>query len=94
MLLEIYTTFNELVIKKLVKSKAVFVLMKGFRLPPRQNAEAATGGVLKENLFLVISQNSQKSICARVSFLIKLQASASEKRDSGADVFMWILWSF
>ena len=38
--------------------------------------EAATGGVLYEKMFLEISQNSQENICARVSFLIKLQAEA------------------
>ena len=36
---------------------------------------AATGGVLKENWFLEISQNLQENTCARVSFLIKLQVS-------------------
>ena len=30
--------------------------------------EAVTGGVLKEKMFLAISQNSQENICARVSF--------------------------
>ena len=38
-------------------------------------SEAATRGVLWKKLFLQISQNSQKNICARVSFLIKLQVS-------------------
>ena len=33
-----------------------------------------TGGVLWKKVFLEISQNSQENICARVSFLIKLQA--------------------
>ena len=37
-------------------------------------SEAATEGVLKNNLFLKISQNTQKSNCVWVSFLIKLQA--------------------
>ena len=37
--------------------------------------ETATGGVLQEKVFLEISQNSQENTCARVSFLIKLQAS-------------------
>ena len=37
-------------------------------------AEAATRGLLQEKVFLEISQNSQKNTCARVSFLIKLQA--------------------
>ena len=37
-------------------------------------SEAATAGVLKEKVFVEISQNSQENTCARVSFLIKLQA--------------------
>ena len=37
-------------------------------------SEAATEGVLKEKVFLEISQNPQGSTCARGSFLIKLQA--------------------
>ena len=36
---------------------------------------AATGGVLRKKVFLKISQNSQGSTCARVFFLIKLEAS-------------------
>ena len=39
--------------------------------------KAAPRGVLLENVFLEISQNSQENTCAEVSFLIKLQASAS-----------------
>ena len=44
--------------------------MKGFHLPHNINliTEAATGGILKEKVFLAISQNSQKNTCARVSF--------------------------
>ena len=38
--------------------------------------EVATRGVLWKKLFLKISQNSQENTCARVSFLIKLKASA------------------
>ena len=38
--------------------------------------EAATGGVLKEKVFIETSQNSQENTCARVSFLINLQAKA------------------
>ena len=40
-------------------------------------SEAATRGALCEKVFLEISQNSQENTCARASFLIKLQASAS-----------------
>ena len=39
-----------------------------------------------KKVFLKISQNSQENTCVRVSFLIKASA------DSGADVFLWILW--
>ena len=38
--------------------------------------EAATGGILQKKVFLKISQNSQENTCARVSFLIKLQAAS------------------
>ena len=62
--------------------------MDRFRLPQRQITEAATGAVLKEKVLLAILQNSQENTCARVSFLIKLQASASEKRGSGTGAFM------
>ena len=47
-------------------------------------------------VLLEILQNSQENICARVSLLITLQASdlqLYEKRDSGTDVFLWILWN-
>ena len=44
---------------------------------------SASGGVLWKSMFLKISQNSHGNICARVSFLKKLQA----KRDFGTGVF-------
>ena len=50
-------------------------------------SEAATRGVLWKKALLKISQNAQENTCAKVSFLIKL-------RDSGKDVFMWILQNF
>ena len=37
--------------------------------------EAAAGSVLREKMFLEISQNLQENTYARVSFLIKLQTS-------------------
>ena len=42
-----------------------------------------------EKVFLEISQNSQENTCARVSFLIKLQAWASNfiKKETLAQVF-------
>ena len=42
------------------------------------SSEAATGGVLQKKVFCEISQNSQENTCARVSFLIKLQAPFSQ----------------
>ena len=45
-----------------------------------------------------VLQNSQENTCAKVSFLIKLQAdwrlSTSLKRDSSTGIFLWILWKF
>ena len=49
--------------------------------------------VLCEKVFLEISQNWQENTCARVSYLIKLQA-APAKRDSGTGVYLWILRNF
>ena len=40
-------------------------------------SEAATRDVLWKKVFWEMSQNSQENTCARVSFLIKLQASGS-----------------
>ena len=40
-----------------------------------QFAEAVTRGVLLKKVFLKVPQNSQENTCARVSFLIKLQAN-------------------
>ena len=55
----------------------------------KQHIEAATGGVLYKKVFLEISQNSQENTCARVSFLIKLQASSLQfiKKETLAQVF-------
>ena len=40
-----------------------------------EKKEGATWGVLSEKVFLEISQSSQENTCARVSFLMKLQAA-------------------
>ena len=56
-----------------------------------QSLEAATRGVLWKKAFLEILQNSQENTCARVSFLIKVQASGLQlylKRDSDTGVFL------
>ena len=50
-----------------------------------------------KKVFLEISQNSQENTCARVSFLIKLQASGLQlyyKRDYVTGIFLWILRKF
>ena len=43
-----------------------------------ETTEAATRGVLCKKVILEISQNSQENTCARISFLIKLQALGLE----------------
>ena len=58
------------------------------------NTEAATEGVLCRKVFLEISQNSQENTCTIASFLITLIKKLYLKRDSGADVFKWILRNF
>ena len=52
-------------------------------------SEAATRGVLLKKLFLEISKNSQENTCARVSFLIKLQACNFIKKETLAQVFSY-----
>ena len=48
------------------------------------------GEFYKKKIFLKISQNSRENTCARISFLIKLQASGlTYKRESGTDVFFF-----
>ena len=67
---------NEIIISQALKYKISFFDNSCFvkRNEESSNVEAATGGVLHENVLLEISQNSQESTCVRVSFLIKLQA--------------------
>ena len=50
---------------------------------------AATRDVLQEKVFWEISENSQENICARISFLIKLQADACNhiKKETLTQVF-------
>ena len=58
----------------------IFVILKGTGSRPRCSVK---------KVFLEILPNSQESTCARVSFLMKLQASACNfERDSGADVLL------
>ena len=57
------------------------------------STEAATGGALYEKVFLEISQNSQENICARVSFLIQLQAWGEFCEISKNTFFTEYLWA-
>ena len=59
-----------------------------FQIEGIKEAVAQTCSVKKE--FLEISQNSQENTCARLSFLIKLQAPP--EKETG--VFLWILRNF
>ena len=53
-------------------------------------SEAATRSVLSKKMFLKISQNSQENTCARVTFLIKLQALLpSYRNQSPVDDYFW-----
>ena len=56
-------------------------------------SEAAAGGILQKKMFLKILQYSQENTCARVSFLIKLQASGPLLY-SKSDIFRWIVQNF
>ena len=51
--------------------------------------EAATGGVLCKRVFSKISENSQENTCARVSVLIKLQASGNRFYRTTPDECFW-----
>ena len=54
-----------------------------------ESAEAVTRRCSVKRMFLEISRNLQENTCARVSFLIKLQALSMQlykKRDSGTGI--------
>ena len=73
------------------------VFRRYIKRPAPWNKEAATGCVQCKEVFLKILQNSQENTCARVSFLIKLQAWGLQlywNRGSSTRVFLWILRSF
>ena len=58
----------------------LYIFVKVYK---HENFQKHPPEVFYKSVFLKISQNLQKNICARVSFLIKLQAS-----DSGTSVFL------
>ena len=69
---------------------------RGTKLSPLLTEAVAQRCSVKK-VFLEISQNSKGNTCARVSFLIKLQASnlqLYQKRDSDTGVFRGILRNF
>ena len=52
---------------------------------------------VRKGVLLEMLQNSQENTCARVSFIIKLQALGLQlnfKKYSGTGVFLWILRNF
>ena len=55
----------------------------------RKETEATTEGVLLKKVLLKISQYSQEKSCARVSFLIKLQASLLKKDTTLLEKKLW-----
>ena len=55
------------------------MLLMGLDITYYSFSEASTGSVLWEKVLLEISQNSQENTCARVSFIIKLQANFIKK---------------
>ena len=69
-------------------SKILFTRLKLSILEINLTSEAATRGVLYE-MFLKILQNSLENTCARVSFLIKLQACNFIKKETLAQVFSY-----
>ena len=55
-------------------------------------SEAVVQRCSVKNVFWEISQNSQENTCARVSFLIKLQACNLIKKETVAQVFSFEFW--
>ena len=51
------------------------LILPSLKVSSIEETEAATGGVLYEKVLLEISQHLQENTCARVYFIIKLQAS-------------------
>ena len=63
--------FSEMLLLKCNENFGAFLIT-----PNKINTEAATRGVLCKKVLLETLKNSQENTCARVSFLIKLQASS------------------
>ena len=89
----VYTLPN----KKLLRCSALFYKIISSLQQRQQSFRSSRPEVLCKQGVLEISQNSHENTCARVSFLIKLQAWGLQiylKRDSGTGVFLWIFQNF
>ena len=73
-----FSSLDQRVSQKIVKVIQDEIYSKLFEMY-KGTAEAVTGGVLWENVYLDISQNSHGNNCVRVSFLIKLCCNFIEK---------------
>ena len=93
----IFTAYHFYKVTSLVFSSRIITAKKLLHITVR---EAVVRRCSVEKVFLESSQNSQENTCARVSFLIKLQARKHlcqglqlyYKRDSGTGVFLWIFY--
>ena len=89
--------FNFIFFWNEVSKKSSIKEDKRFKVQEGKFSEAVAQMCSVKKMFLEISQNSLEKPCARVSFLINLQASVPQlysKWDSGTGVFRYILWSF
>ena len=66
-------TPRDLVVKSNLSPHDIAIALRQLSLI-HTSSEVATRGALCKKVFLEISQNSEENTCARVSFLIKLQA--------------------
>ena len=79
------------------KNPKLFHNLQNFKDFWKLLTEALTHWCSVKKVFLEISQNPQENTCARISFLIKLQAwglQLYQKRDSRTIAFLWILRNF
>ena len=77
----------------------IMILKSPVQSPYKKYTETVIQGCSAKKVFLEILQNSLENTCAKVSFLIQLQAwdprpTTLLKKDSGTGVFHWILWNF
>ena len=63
----------------------------GFGLLLLQNAESVARRCSTKQVFLKLLQNSQENTCVGVSLLVKFQPGGLQQKETGTDVFLWIL---